>query len=41
MNCRTPTAIELRSKLGFNQYDLIMTEEQSAMELICILLSIN
>ena len=41
MNCRTPTAMELRSKLGFNQYDLIMTEEQSAMDLICILLSIN
>ena len=34
-------AMELRSKLGFNQYDLIMTEEQSAMDLICILLSIN
>ena len=27
MNCRTPTAIEFRTKLGFNQHNLIMTEK--------------
>ena len=29
MNCRTPTTIEFRTKLGFSQHDLIMTKEQS------------
>ena len=28
MNCRIPTAIECRTKLGFKQNDLIMTKEQ-------------
>ena len=27
----TPTVIEFRSKLGFKQYDLIMTKEQSVV----------
>ena len=29
MECRTPTAITFRTKLEFNQHDLIMTKEQS------------
>ena len=29
MDCRTPTGIKFRTKLGFNQHDLIMTKEQS------------
>ena len=31
MDCRAPTAIEFRTKLGFNQHDLIMTKEQSVL----------
>ena len=31
MNCRTPIAIEFRSKLGFKEHDLIMTREQSVL----------
>ena len=31
MDCRTPIAIEFRSKLGFKQHDLIMTKEQSLL----------
>ena len=31
INCRIPTAIEFRSKLRFNQHDLIMTKEQSVL----------
>ena len=31
MNCRTPTVIEFRTKLGFNQHDFIMTKEQSVL----------
>ena len=27
IDCRTPKAIEFRSKLGFNQHNLIMTKE--------------
>ena len=31
MDCRIPTATEFRSKLGFDQHDLIMTNEQSVL----------
>ena len=31
MDCRTSTAIEFRTKLGFNQHDLIMAKEQSVL----------
>ena len=31
MNCRGPTTIQFRTKLGFNQHDLIMTKEQSVL----------
>ena len=31
MYCRTPTAIEFRTKLRFNQHDLITTKEQSVL----------
>ena len=31
MDCRTPTAIEFRTKLGFNQNDIIMTKQQSVL----------
>ena len=31
MDCRTSTPIEFRTKLGFNQHDLIMTKEQSVL----------
>ena len=30
----TPKAIEFRSKLGFNQYDIILTKEQSVLKSI-------
>ena len=34
MHCRvsTPKSIEFRSKLGFNQYDITMTKEQSVLQ---------
>ena len=32
MDCRTPTAITFRTKLEFNQHDLIMTKEQSVFK---------
>ena len=31
MDCRTPTAIQFRSKLGFNQHDLLMTKQKSIL----------
>ena len=31
MNCTIPTAIEFRTKLGFNQHDLIVTKEKSVL----------
>ena len=31
MDCRSPTAFVFRSKLGFNETDLIMTKEQSVL----------
>ena len=33
MHCRalTPEAIELKTRLGFNEHDLIMTKEQSVL----------
>ena len=30
----TPKAIEFRSKLGFNQYDITLTKEQSVLKSI-------
>ena len=34
MHCRLsiPKSIESRSKLGFNQYDITLAKEQSALE---------
>ena len=32
VTCRTPKTIEFRTKLGFNQHDLIMTKEQSVLK---------
>ena len=32
MDCRTPTVITFRTKLEFNQHDLIMTKEQSVFK---------
>ena len=32
MDCTAPTAIEFRSKLGFNQYNIILTKEQSVLK---------
>ena len=29
MDCRATPAVDFTSRLGFNQYDLIMTQEQS------------
>ena len=34
IDCRIPTAIEFRSKLGFKQHDIIMTKEQSVLKKI-------
>lgn len=31
MNCRAPEAIKLRTRLGFNQHDLIMTKVQPVL----------
>ena len=31
IDCRIPTAIEFKSKLGFKQHDIIMTKEQSVV----------
>ena len=31
MDCRAPTAIEFRSKLEFNQYDITLVKEQSVL----------
>ena len=32
MHCRIPAAIKLRSKLGFNQYDITLTKEQAVLK---------
>ena len=36
MHCRgsTPKSIEFRSKIGFNQYDITLTKEQSVLKSI-------
>ena len=34
MDCRAPTAIEFRSKYGFNQYNITLTKEQSVLKSI-------
>ena len=31
MDCRTSTAVEFKSKLGFKQHNIIMTKEQSVI----------
>ena len=31
MDCRTTSAYKLRSRLGFKQYDVILTKEQSVL----------
>ena len=31
MDCRTIPVVDFKSKLGFNQYDPIMTQEQSLL----------
>ena len=30
MNCKVPTTVEFGTKLGFNQYDVMINKEQSA-----------
>ena len=37
MNCKTISAINFKSKLGFNQHDPIMTQEQSILSKIVTL----
>ena len=37
MNCRTPSAINSRTRLGFNQHGPIMTQEQSILSKIVTL----
>ena len=34
MHCRSPTTIEFRSKLGFNQYDITLKKESSVLKSI-------
>ena len=29
MNCKVPTAVEFRTKSGFNQYNILINKEQS------------
>ena len=31
MDCRTTPAVNFKSRLGFNQHDAIMTQEQSML----------
>ena len=31
MDCRTTSALEFRARLGFKQYDVILTKEQSVL----------
>ena len=31
MNCLVPTADEFRTRLGFNQYDIMINKEQSVL----------
>ena len=33
-HCTIATAIEFRSKLGFNEHDIILTKEQSVLKLM-------
>ena len=39
MNCRTVKAVEFRSKLGFNQQDVFMYQEQSILSKIKLVFS--
>ena len=32
MHCTIPAAIKLKSKLGFNQYEITLTKEQSVLK---------
>ena len=32
MNCRAPTAIEFKTKLGFNQHNLIMIKKKISID---------
>ena len=34
MGCRTTPAVNFKTKLGFNQYDPVMTQEQSVLSKI-------
>ena len=34
MHCRMPATTELKSKLGFHQYDIILTKEQLVLKSI-------
>ena len=38
MHCRVsiPKSIEFRSKLGFNQYDITLTKEQSVLKSVMV-----
>ena len=31
MDCKSPTAVEFRAKLGFNQYDIMIAKEHSVL----------
>ena len=37
MNCRTTTAVNFKTKLGFNQHDPIMAQEESILSKIVTL----
>ena len=37
MDCRTTPAVDFKTKLGFNQHDPIMTQEQSILSKIVTL----
>ena len=38
MNCRTTSAHTFRARLGFKQYDVILTKQQSALTIMMSLL---
>ena len=37
MDCRTTPAVDFKTKLGFNQHDPVMTQEQSILSKIVTL----
>ena len=41
MDCRTTSAVNFRTRLGFNQHDPIMTQEQSILSKIVTVFAVE